>query len=252
MEEVVDVKLKLREHISAQMLSVQRKVNEFKSIKDNLEKTYKGFFEDIKKHSSNFELSLIPRSEHFDVKAYGVDSNGNLNYSKWNVVDTIIVNYHDCSINYIGKLPPNVNQYSKPKVYVEEHITYNKRGYRSTNHGFKMQVEIGYDKDKKFYKTGKKIVDIVESYIENKFQQHESSLKHEEIKKLAYKQLSETYKYCIKKTDGDSFIVKNLNNTEVTLSYHQNALNEIVFVVKNIKVNSEHNVKNLIESLGKL
>ena len=98
----------------------------------------------------------------------------------------------------------------------------------------------------------KKIVDIVESYIENKRLQHESSLKREEIKKLAYKQLSETYKYCIINTDGDSFIVKNLNNTEVTLSYHQNALNEIVFVVKKIKVNSEHNVKNLIESLGKL
>jgi len=252
MEDVINLKNQQRKHIQEQLSAVQRRANEFKSSKDIFEKSYTDFFEDIKKHSNKFTLKLTPKTEEFDVRAFTVGSDGNFSYNNWTVVDTITVNYNDCVIVYNGEMPPNTPNYHIPKIHINEHIVYTKRGFGSTNHGYKMQVET-HILSKGFYKTGKKVVQLVEDFVGEKWSQHNHRLERIEVRDLAYKKLKETYKFCIIDYSNDNeYVVRNLNGTQVTLSYCKNSDNEIVFNVKKVTVKPSHDIKNLIESLGKL
>lgn len=247
------VKQRTKEHIKSQFNLTEIKAKKFKDEKDKEEKIWRDYFDDIKKHSNNFELTSTPMKETFKVYAYSVDENGELLYSLGSViVGEIVKEYNTMSIKYIGQLPPNTSSWLVPKVYIEEHITYGRRGFGRTNHGYKLRVEDNFGKQK-YYKTGKKIVEIVEEYVESKWDDHKRNLKFQDIKARAAEILKERYKYSIISFSDGVYTIKHLNGISVSVGYREDEKGEVVFDLKKVHLDpKQHDVNKIIEELGKL
>ncbi len=248
-ETVKTAKEILKENVKAQTELVEKRANDFKSNMDKQEKLWRDYFEDIKKHSDKFQLVVTPKVEHFNVSVYPINEDGSKDYtSGYMTVRTIERNYYVCDINYIGELPPGLQKYSLPIINIEEHVTYGRRGFGRTNHGFKLKLEIDYKS--KYYKTAKKVVELFNEFIENKWESHRTKERQKDVKTRAHNLLKEKFKFLPVTYQDGVFVVENYNDTEISLYYGENTLGEITFSVAKVKVKPTHNIEKLVQSLG--
>jgi len=240
-----------KEHVKTQTGFTERRAAEFRVTKEKEEKIWKDYFEEIKKHSDKFQLVVTPKTQNFDVNCYPVDENGNKEYSSGYItVKTLEVNYNIFDIKYIGELPPGTQKYSLPNVFVEEHITYGRRGFGRTNHGYKLKIEIDYKP--KYYRTAKKVVELFNEFIESRWESHRIKERQKDTYTRAYNLLKEKFKFLPVSHQDGVFVVENYNDTRVFLFFRENNLGEIVFSVKKVEVRPEHNLEKLVQSLGYL
>ena len=250
-EQIIDIKEINKENIKNRLYQTNKRANEFVRIKDECEKKWRSYFEDIKKISDKFELKVTPKQETFNISVYNLDENGETNYSLGLVkVGEVIKEYNEFQINYIGEVPPTMARYEIPNIFVEEHITY-RRGLERHNNGYKMKASM-IGNETKYYKTAKKMVELVESYIESKWDTHRLNNKLQDIKKRAYALLEEKYKYSIIEFKEGMFQIRNLNGSTVRLIHRENSEGEITFKIRSIEVSPEQNLDKLMEKLVSL
>ena len=231
----IDLKKRLREVIIEVKNNVQKKATQFIQQKTLIENEHDKYFNELRKHSDLFEIIKTEKTEKLDVNIYQLDEYGNTDHLRGSTtIDIIEVNYYDCHI-YVpkNKLPmgfPNVN------LTVEEHTTNSRRGWRTTNHGYKMKFSLGWT-DEKYYKTGRVIVKQITDRLE--------SIKLENERRNSEKQFDDTvHVYMVEKYGNDNIRKEcmhtytiNLQNG-ITIGVYVRRCDGWVFKPENIKIQS--------------
>jgi hypothetical protein len=160
-----------QKHIKETITSIQRSSDAFKKEKDNIEAQWGSLFKELIKYSPDFQLKKTPRKQSWQVQPYIVDVDGTYSYSSQRVlIGEISTDYNDMEIVYTGKFPEGGN--GRVRVIVEEHKTNRRGSWRTVNHGFKLKVVCGYEDDKKYYKTGRPVVQKVQDYVQGLWNTH--------------------------------------------------------------------------------
>lgn len=246
-EQTPNIKELIRTNFIKNKAAAQAKADTFSNKQKFMESEWLRYYQDICKHSPNFQLVGKPMSESFRVFVQTYNPDGSFNRNEgMTVVDNIVVNYKSYEIVYTGKLPEGM---TTPKVIVDEHITYRRSGWGSTNQGFKMKTRIQHE-DSKFFKSGKKIVDIIESWVEDKWRVIILQKEKEDLKKRVIDIMSQKYptsKVFFNKSN--EVVVTNPNGTSVIMGYNVNEKNEVNYVVRRAEF-TNINCDFLIEKLG--
>jgi hypothetical protein len=244
-----------QKHIKECFASAQRSADAFKEGKLKVESEWEKYFKELQKHSDKFELVKTQQTQNWGVYVYKVDENGKRVGHDQIRIGELSENYNDMSIVYKGELPNGEN--GRVHVYVEEHTTTPRGGWRSESHGYKLKVRIGYDDNKSYYKTGKPVVKIVEDYVQGLWNNHNHKLKQEELRNNAFTKAFKTYKNSIVDFGGNrvnninttrnQIVVKNLNGSAVVLNYHE-VNGEVEFTVAHVSV-GPNNADSVIKAL---
>ncbi len=247
-----------QKHIKDTFRAVQETANRFKSEKDKIESEWNKYFQEVVKHSDNFELIKTPRTQAYEVKPYVLDADGTYSYSSERVLlGTVDVNYNEFEIIYTGKLPEGENNRSI-RVFIEEHTTTPRGSWRSTSHGYKLKVRLGYDDSKTYYKTGRPVVKMVEDYVKSKWDAHNAKIKARDLKTKAFGLAFSKYRNSIVDFGGNrinnlvtnynQIVVKNNNGSVVVLNY-RDVNGEVEFTVAQVSYGSL-SADSVIEALG--
>ena len=246
-EETPNIKELIKADLIKNKSFAKAKADMFGRKMKSLELEWRKFYQEICKYSSNFQLVDTSMSETFKVSVNTFNPDGTCNrYNGMICVDTIIVEYKDFEIVYTGKLPEGK---SIPKVIVDEHITHNKSGYGITNHGFKMKTRINYN-DSKFFKSGKKIVEMVNSFVEGEWNNVRRIKESLDLRNLAYKTMVDKYPNSkVSFSPKGEIVVTNENGCKISMGYYDRD-GQVKYLLAKIEFPSDVNVDNLIEKLG--
>jgi hypothetical protein len=247
-------------HIKDTVESVQRLADNFKSEKTKIESEWDKYFKEIQKHSNKFELVKTQKTSAWDVQVYMVDSEGKYNYNSQRVkVGNISQDYNEMSIVYKGELPEGCNA-NRINIYVEEHITTPRGGWRSKSNGFKLRVSVNHDDNKTYYKTGRPVVKIVEEYAQGLWNEHNRKVKENELRMKAFGEAFKRYRNSIVdfggnrvnniNTNRNQIVVKNPNGSMVILNYSE-INGEIEFNVQQVYL-GPNSADSVIEALGNM
>lgn len=240
--------------------AVQENANKFQSEKDKIESEWNKYFQEVIKHSNNFELKKTSRTQSYEVKPFLLNADGTYSYSSERVlVGHINVEYNEFEIVYTGELPEGVSR-EQIKVVVEEHITTPRGSWRSKSHGYKLKLKLGYEDSKTYYKTGKPVVKLVEDYVQSKWDLHNAKVKALELKSRAFRLALNKYRNSIidfggnrvngLNTTNKQIVVKNNNGTAIVLNY-RDVNGEVEFTVDKVSLNSV-STDSVIEALGNI
>lgn len=248
-EETPNIKELIKADFIKSKSFVKSKADIFSRQMKTIESERMKFHQEICKYSSNFQLVDTPMSETFNVNVNTFNTDGTCNrYNGMICVDTIIVEYKNFEIVYTGKLPEGK---SIPKVFVDEHITHNKRGHGITNHGFKMRVRTNYE-DSKFFKSGKKIVEMVDSFVEGEWNKIKRIKESFDLKNLAIKTMVDKYPNSkVSFSPKGEIVVTNENGSKIFMGYCDKD-GQVEYLLARVEFLKDTNVDNLIEKLGNL
>lgn len=252
MTTTVNLKELIQEHTKQVTTQARVKAEAFRKKQENIDKTWNDYFQELKKHSNNFKLVVKDEINNFGVLIYSLNPDGSLNYSSGRTkVCDISVPYKSYEIFYDVELPNNT---TKPKVIVENHVTYNRRGITGTDHGLKMRVKMGWNEPKNYYKTGKKIFEIIDGYVQGVIKTHESEIRRKNITSEAVRILTEKYPNSKLEvmSSGCGIKLTQPNRTEIKLTYRMVGT-EVKFNILEVKINNDSiDVDNLINKIGNL
>jgi hypothetical protein len=250
-----------QKHIKETITSIQRSSDAFKKEKDNIEAQWGSLFKELIKYSPDFQLKKTPRKQSWQVQPYIVDVDGTYSYSSQRVlVGEISTDYNDMEIVYTGKFPEGGN--GRVRVIVEEHKTNRRGSWRTVNHGFKLKVVCGYEDDKKYYKTGRPVVQKVDDYVKSVWDSFNRKQKQDKLKSRAFKLAFDKYWGMNTEvnfgggiingvsTNLNQIVVSHNNGSVIVLSYYE-VNDEVKFKVDRVQM-GDNSVDSIIESLGKM
>jgi hypothetical protein len=250
-----------QKHIKETIASVQRNADAFKTDRNKYESEWDRYFNEILKYSPDFQLKRTPRTQNWQVQPYVVDAEGKFSYNSSRVlVGEISVDYNDMEIVYTGKLPEGEN--SRIRVYVEEHKTTPRGSWRTVNHGYKLKVTCNWEDDKKYFKTGRPVVQKVQEYIQGLWNTHNHKQKQAELRTRAFKMAFDKYwglntevNFGGRNERGISSNVNNIvvthkNGSVIVLSFKE-VNDEVVFTIDRTYM-GDNSVDSIIEVLGKM
>lgn len=252
--ETIDIRQKVRENLKTSTEIAQKKADIFKKNTESLEKDWVKYYNELKKQSDNFKFivsELEPQTFPIWVHSYNPDGtiNGGAGLIR---VGEIKVPHKNFIIEYDVKMP---NDCTKARVKVEDHITSRRRSWSSTNHGAKMKAVLGWNEDGNYYKTAKKIFEIVNNYVEQKWNDHNRTVNGKILKNDAIDFLIKKYPNSkIEHSDRGlkQITITHKNNTSVTVSYSRDENSQVKFNVIDIKVSQVSDVHNFIDKIGSL
>lgn len=250
-----------QKHIKETIASVQRNADAFKTDRNKYESEWVRYFNEVLKYSPDFQLKRTPRTQNWQVQPYVVDAEGKYSYSSSRVlVGEISVDYNDMEIVYTGKLPEGEN--SRIRVYVEEHKTTPRGSWRAVNHGYKLKVSCNWGDDKKYFKTGRPVVQKVQEYVQGIWNTYNQKQKQAELRTRAFKMAFDKY-WGINtqvdfggrnengiSTNVNQIVVKHSNGSVIVLSYKEVG-GEVVFNIDRTYMGN-NSVDSIIEALGKM
>lgn len=252
--ETIDIRQKVKENLKTATETAQKKADAFKKSMDSIERDWIKYYVLLKKQSGNFKLivsELEPRT--FPIWTHSYNPDGTINGSAGLIrVGDIKVPYKNFIIEYDVKMP---NDCTKARVKVEDHITSRRRSWSSTNHGAKMKTVLGWNEDGKYYKSAKKIFEIIDDYVKRKWADHQRNIDGKILKNDAIDFLIKKYPNSeITHSDKGLFqiTITHKNNTSVKVSYKRTENSQIKFDIIDIKVAQVPDVHNLIDKLGSL
>ena len=234
-----------KKEYEAQKENAIKALNNFKQLRNVIEQHHDKFYSEMLSVSPDFELVKKPCKESRTIFINSFP------------VDTIEVEYNDCEIKYVGKLPTTLNRTSL-LINVSEHYTTRRGGWRSTSHGYKVRLQYNYVNGP-YYKTGrtvaKKILEIIDDQFTVQRQQEDMIALNER----ARKELSEKFPYSFIKTNVSirsgaktNFTIENYNGTEITLNYYV-VDGKIEFGVTKVDISKvKNNVESLVTLLGQI
>jgi hypothetical protein len=250
-----------QKHIKETIASVQRNADAFKTDRNKYESEWERYFNEILKYSPDFQLKRTPRTQNWQVQPYVVDAEGKFSYNSSRVlVGEISVEYNDMEIVYTGKLPEGEN--SRIRVYVEEHKTTPRGSWRTVNHGYKLKVTCNWEDDKKYFKTGRPVVQKVQEYIQGLWNTHNHKQKQAELRTRAFRLAFDKYWGINTQVDFggrnengistniNQIVVKHSNGSVIVLSYKE-VNGEVVFNIDRTYMGN-NSVDSIIEALGKM
>ena len=250
-----------QKHIKETIASVQRNADTFKADRNNYESEWVKYFKELLKYSSEFELKRTSRTQRYQVQPYIVDAEGKYNYNSQRVlVGEISVDYNDMEIVYTGKLPEGES--NRIRVYVEEHKTNPRGSWRTVSHGYKLKVSCNWDNDKKYYKTGRPVVQKIKDHVESLWNTHNIRQKQAELKTRAFRLAFDKYWGINTQVDFggrnengistniNQIVVKHSNGSVIVLSYKE-VNGEVVFNIDRTYMGN-NSVDSIIEALGKM
>lgn len=250
-----------QKHLKETIASVQKNADNFKQERDKLETEWETYFKEVIKHSPDFQLKRTPRKNTWQVQPYIVGVDGSYNYNSQRVlVGEISAEYNDMEILYTGNLPEGEN--GRIRVLVEEHKTNPRGSWRTVSHGFKLKVVCGYGDDKKYYKTGRPVVQKVQDYVQGLWNTFNQKQKQADLRTRAFKLAFDKYwgintdiNFGGRSADGissshDQLVVKHSNGSAIVLSYHE-INDEIQFKVQRTYM-GDNTTDSIVESLGKM
>ena len=206
---------------------VTKKVDFHIGIYNTIEKEYDKFFSEIQKLSSDFTLTKIKRLYTQDVTYR--HPNGKLT-----VVDRVSKEWNHCQISFVGKIPETQRAYFN--VSVEEHRTNGgRRSYGTTNHGFKIKLEMNYSKPT-YYKSAKGLIKRITEEIESLNRAHNSIVESKNKLNLALEAAKKRFPghKSIDSRNG-TIDVQYKNGTIVRMYYSSNLVNgEVNFKIFNV------------------
>jgi len=249
-----------KNHIKSQILKAQEHVKKYIDERKKVEDMYDKYFAEISKHSSEFKLVKTPQVFNKTVNVFQVDEEGLIiNGATSSYATTISESHNQCSIMYDGKLPEFSGLI---QVIVEEHVTYGKRGWGRTNHGFKMKLRFGYNDEKQYYKTGKNIVNKTKDYVESLWIRHNNKINEKQFLEnallIAKKKFKDSYVRVSNhsetlggyKVPVNHIVVENPNRTMVAIRPVRNENEiELRLVATHIPFSINSNVEKIVDSL---
>lgn len=123
-----------QKHIKDNIGLAQKTAGNFKSEQTKVESEWDKYFKEIQKHSDKFELVKTQQIQTWPVKVYKLDPQGNsIGYDQVKIGE-ISENYNNSQIVYKGELPEGETN-NRIIVYVEEHTTTPKGGWRNKSYG---------------------------------------------------------------------------------------------------------------------
>jgi hypothetical protein len=250
-----------QKHVRENLLSTQRQVDSFTDKMNNIESEWVKYFNEISKHSNNFELKKIPTVKLFSTSVYQLDSNGHSNYNSERIqLGDTIVNYNNMEINYIGELPEGESNRNLG-IYVEEHKTTPRRGWSDQSHGYKMVVKCDHEKNHTYYKTAKPVIKIIEDVVKSKWARRNDEIIKNELRNDAFREAYSRFPTSTIHFGGQTFegvatnkhqiIVKNLNGSIAVLNYRRGYNDKVDFTISDVYF-GKNNVDSVVEALGNM
>ena len=248
-----------QKHIKNSIASSQKNADNFKSEQTKIESEWDKYFKEIQKHSDKFELVKTQYTQTWPVNVYKLDSEGNrIGYDQVKIGE-ISENYNSSKIVYKGELPEGESN-NRINVYVEEHTTTPRGGWRSKSHGYKLRVRVGSDDTKTYYKTGKPVVTIVEDYVKGMWEVHNRRIKDNEVRMSAFGEAFKRYrnsdidfggnKVNNINTTRNQIVVKNPTGSAVILNYSE-VDGKLVFDIAQVSMGG-NSADSVIEALGNM
>lgn len=250
-----------QKHIRETIANVQRSADTFKQDRDKVQSEWEKLFKEVIKHSPDFQLKKTPRKQTWQVQPYIVGVDGTHNYSSQRVlVGEISTDYNDMEIVYTGKFPEG--DAGRVRVIVEEHKTNPRGSWRTVSHGYKLKVVCGYDDDKKYYKTGRPVVQKVEDYVKRLWDSFNHKQKQAELKSRAFKLAFNKYwgtntdvEFGGKifngiSTNYNQIVVRHNNGSVIVLSYYE-VNDEVKLKVDRVHV-GDNSTDSIVEALGNM
>jgi hypothetical protein len=248
-----------QKHIKDSIAASQKNAGSFKYGQTKIESEWDKYFKEIQKHSDKFELVKTQHTQTWPINVYKLDSNGNrIGYDQVKIGE-ISENYNISKIIYKGELPEGESN-NRITVYVEEHTTTPRGGWRSQSHGYKLKVRVGNDETKTYYKTGKPVVTIVEDYVKRLWDVHNRRIKDNEVRMTAFSEAFKRYRNSDIDFGGNrvnninttrnQIVVKNPNGSAVILNYSE-VDGKIVFTIAQVSM-GENSADSVIEALGNM
>lgn len=237
-----------REIILKEKEKITKIVNEFVNSQNEIEKLYDKFFDEIKKHSNDFTLTKIKRTNSRDV-GYRHEN------GQYTVVSKVVKEYNECQIKYIGKLPEGSrNPFS---ISVEEHITYSRsRWYGRNNLGLKLTLRINHE-NPIYYKTGKGLVKKINDHINSVWSQHNYEIEKKNKQNFLLNSLKERFPNCevIENRHAESFRLCLGNGCDIYIyCYIDNETGKVVNQIKQINfgngLKNQEKINGLINMLS--
>lgn len=234
-----------KKEYEAQKGNAIRALNNFKQLRNVIEQHHEKYYAEMLSVSPDFELVKRPCKESRTIFINSFP------------VDTIEVDYNECEIKYIGKLPTTLNRTSL-LINVSEHHTTKRGGWRSTSHGYKVRLQYNYEAGP-YYKTGRTVAKKILEIIEEQYEIQKQREKITELNERARKELSEKFPYSFIKTNVSiragaktNFTIENFNGTTITLNYHV-VDDKIEFSVTKVDITKvSGNVESLVNLLGQV
>ena len=228
--------------VTQERLAVIKFVNKFCQDRKRLEAEYDKFMSEILKYSKDFVLNKKQRTYSRDLE---IPHNGTRI-----TIDTISEVYNECSIDFVGKLPNDRS--NSIHITVEEHRTYSRSGWSSTNHGVKLKLNFNYDKEI-WYKSARSFVNKVNEFVESKWENFKYEQERLNKKTLAMVEASKKFDGALVSHKGGNELTvtyPNGVNAGVTFRFDEN--HQITFKVNNVKFGNNVNQDKLIDLITKL
>ena len=208
-------------------------IDKFIFNQNSLELEYDKYFEGIKKYSNDFVLEKTERTYTKNITYR--HENGVLT-----TVGKISKNYNECSIKYVGSIPPG-RTINSIAMDVREQVTYGRSSWYSNSQGFKLYVDINYD-DKFYYKSPghfvRKITDTIDSWW-NSYNHEQKRIKNQNIALVEAKKRFKTKNVIL--CSGNNIVIKT-NCGEIRFYYKvDNDTNKVEFTFNNFNA---RNIKN--------
>lgn len=250
-----------QKHIKETIAGIQRSADTFKEDRNKYESEWVKYFNELLKYSPEFELKRTPRTQRYQVQPYIVDAEGKYNYNSQRVlVGEISVDYSDMEIVYTGKIPEGES--NRIRIYVEEHKTCPRGSWRTVSHGYKLKVTCNWEDDKKYFKTGRPVVEKVNTYVQGLWHNYNHKQKQAELKTRAFRLAFDKYWGVNTEvnfggrtengvsTNHNQIVVKHTNGSIIVLSYKE-VDGEVVFNIDRTYMGN-NSVDSIIEALGKM
>jgi len=221
-------------------------IDKFIFNQNSLELEYDKYFEGIKKYSNDFVLEKTERTYTKNITYR--HENGVLT-----TVGKISKNYNECSIKYVGSIPPG-RTINSIAMDVREQVTYSRGSWHSNSQGFKLYVDINYD-DKFYYKSPghfvRKITETIDSWW-NSYNHEQKRIKDQNIALAEAKKRFKTKKIIL---CSANLIQVSTKNGIINLYYNVNNItNEVKFQLKNLSMVNikEENLNKFINFIDKM
>lgn len=246
--QVVDIKSLITQDLEKGRKGAEMNARQFKERQSITESEWLRYFGMIRKISNNFVLIEKEEIEKFKIYVNNFNPDGTINYSNNRmVVGYIDVKFKTYEIKYVGKSPKTGGEL---KIIVCP--SDNRKKPVSQNNNYVMKAYIQYNWTNE-YKTAKKIVNIIEDWIEVKLRSEKLVEDGINLKKRAIDNITQKYpNNNVYFSDKGEIVVINPNNTTIVMAYGQDSENNLFYEVRRCEVPKNITFDFLIEKLGNL
>lgn len=247
--ELINIKSLIRIDLEKGRDNANRNARHFMERQRISESAWRKYFGLISKISNNFILVEEEETERFKIYVHSFNPDGSINYSIGQMaVSYVDVKFKTFEIKYVGKLSKTGGV---PKIIVCPSEN-RKNRYSSENNDYIMKALTQYNWSKE-YKTAKKIVSIIEDWIEVKLRSEKLVEDGINLKKRAIDDITQKYpNNNVYFSDKGEIVVINPNNTTIVMAYGQDSENNLFYEVRRCEFPKNITFDFLIEKLGNL